>query len=59
MGRMKRVQKTRPVTKTRLVPGSDGSYATEVYTEQETYWDTEYVTGPDSYGSDFGGSSYE
>jgi hypothetical protein len=39
----KRVAKTRNVQKTRLVPGSNGGYATEVYIEPETYYVDEYV----------------
>lgn len=44
----KRVAKTRKVQKTRLVPGSNGGYATEVYIEPETYYVNEYVSDSSS-----------
>lgn len=54
MGRVKRVQKTRPVTRTRIVEG-----VAIPYTDYETYWDTEYVSGSDSYGSSYDSGSYD
>lgn len=50
MGRVKRVQKTRTVQQSRW------NHTTQTYDivpVTETYWDTEYVTGSDSYGSSY------
>lgn len=49
MGRVNRVAKQRVIK----LPVSDGNGGTTMQEVVETYWDTEYVTGPESYGADF------
>lgn len=55
MGRVKRTQKTR-VVNNRVSNGNGGF---DIVPVTETYWDTEYVSGSNSYGSsNDGGGSY-
>jgi hypothetical protein len=56
----RQVRKTRPVTKTRQVPGIGGGTATEVYTTVEEYFVTETYTDntPSDNSSPYDGGGY-